>query len=283
MFSPRDLRVVTPDFFDTAGMRVLRGRGIEPADRADAPLVVVVNEALAELMWPQADPVGRRISFGGPDGPWWEIVGVVNDVRLRGPERAMPAIYVAWEQRAWTWMAWMTLMVRADGDPSGLIVPVQQAFWEVDPQLPVRLAEPVPQLYARSRARNRFAMWLVVAFAGLAVVLGAIGLYGVLAYSVNQRRQEIGVRMALGAGNHKIARWVMWHGARLCGIGLLIGLAASLVLSRALGALLFGVSPVDPWTLAAIPVALGAVALVAGWLPARRAARTEPSIVLREG
>lgn len=281
LFDARDLRVVTDGFFDTMGMRVLAGRGFEPSDRADAPPVAVVNRTFADEAWPGQDPIGERIGFG-EDGRWFEVVGVVADVRHRDPREVHGAAYVAWAQRPWSWMNWLTLVVRTEGDPRALVRPIERAVWEIDDRVPIRLATPVADLYARSRARSRFATILLVTFAGLAVTLGAIGLYGVLAYSVGQRRKEIAVRMALGAGTERIARHVVRDGLALCLAGFAIGLALALALGRFVESLLYGVGARDPVTLLAIPLVLLAVGAVAAWLPARRAARTEPASVLRE-
>jgi len=281
MYEARDLRVVTPGYFETMGMRLLRGRPFRDTDDGDAPGVAIIGEALAEV-WQGEDPVGSRIALDA-DGPWFEVIGVVSDVRHRSPREALPAIYIPWSQRRWSWMTWMSLMVRADGDPRALVRPVRSVVWEIDPRLPVPIDTPVTSLYAESRAQNRFATVLLTAFAGLTVLLGAIGLYGVLSYAVGQRRQEIGVRMALGAGEGRIARWVMWDGLRLCGMGLVLGLGAAMFLGRALRTLLYGVGLLDPITIVGVPLILACVTAVAGWVPARRAARTEPSIVLREG
>jgi hypothetical protein len=221
------------------------------------------------------------LSFEGHEGPWFEVVGLVNDVRHRDPRTAHAAAYVPWSQRQWWWMNWLTLVVRTDGDPRGLIRPIERAAWEIDDRIPIRLATPVAELYAGARARSRFATTLLVSFAGLAVLLGAIGLYGVLAYTVDQRRKEISVRMALGARADGIARWVVFDGIRLCGVGLAIGIGAALVLTRFVESLLFGVGTRDPITFTAIPLVLLGIAALASWIPARRAARTEPSSVLR--
>jgi len=277
----RDLRVVTPEYFDTMGMRILAGRGFTASDHAEAVLVAVVDESWAAETWPGADPVGQRISFEGHDGPWFEVVGLVNDVRHRDPRAAHAAVYVPWSQRQWWWMNWLTLLVRTDGDPRALIRPIQAVTWEIDDRIPIRLATPVAELYAGARARSRFATTLLISFAGLAVLLGAIGLYGVLAYTVHQRRKEISVRMALGARANGIARRVVFDGIRLCGVGLAVGLGASLVLTRFVESLLYGVGTRDPITFAAIPLLLLGIAALASWIPARRAARTEPSSVLR--
>ena len=205
------------------------------------------------------------------------------DTRHRGAMPAEPALYVPFDQRAWSWMSWQTLLLRTS---EGMEVPrgaVDEAIWSLDASLVAERFAPVPDLYAESRARSRFAAQLMVAFAGVALLLGAVGLYGVLAYGVARRRIEIGVRMALGAGKGAIARLVLYRGLALAAVGLSLGVGTALLATRALESLLFGVPPRDPWTFAAVPCLLLAVAALAAWLPARRAADTEPARVLREG
>jgi len=283
MYAARDVRAVTPGYFETMRIALRAGRAFAETDRADAPWVAVLGESLAQEVWRGGDPIGERISFRGPEGPWYEVVGVVADVRHRSPREALPAIYIPWEQRSWPWMSWLALVVRTDGDPRALVRPIEEAVWALDGRIPIPLDTPVASLYARSRAQSRFATALLVSFAALALLLGAIGLYGLLSYTVSQRRQEIGIRVALGAGKGRIARWVLWDGLRLCAVGIAIGLAASLGLARFLDSLLFGVSARDLPTLGSVAGLLLSVAVVAAWRPAHRAARTPPASVLREG
>lgn len=180
-------------------------------------------------------------------------------------------------------MSWLALMVRTDGDPRALVRPIEEAVWSFDDRVPIPTNTPAAALYAESRAQSRFATVLLLSFAGLTVLLAAIGLYGILSYTVSQRRQEIGVRVALGAGAARIARGVVWDGLRLCGLGLALGLAAALVLGRAAESLLYGVDARDLPTLAGVALVLLCAAAIAAWRPASRAARTEPASVLREG
>ncbi|MDX1577322.1 MAG: ABC transporter permease [Gemmatimonadota bacterium] len=283
MEDPVQLRAVTPGSFETVRQPVLAGRPFAEADGDGAPAVAIVNASLADRHWPGTSPVGDRMSTEGPEGPWYRIVGVVADTRHRGAMPAEPALYVPFDQRAWSWMSWQTLLLRTS---EGMEVPrgaVDEAIWSLDASLVAERFAPVPDLYAESRARSRFAAQLMVAFAGVALLLGAVGLYGVLAYGVARRRIEIGVRMALGAGKGAIARLVLYRGLALAAVGLSLGVGTALLATRALESLLFGVPPRDPWTFAAVPCLLLAVAALAAWLPARRAADTEPARVLREG
>jgi len=275
------LRAVTPDYFDALRHPLIRGRVLDATDRDGSPGVVVINEALAALHWPGDDPIGGRISTSSQEGPWLEIVGVVADTRHRGSAEAEPAFYLPFAQKPWTWLRWQSFMIRADSPPSREAV--QAAVWAFDRSLVLERFERVVDLYADSRARSRFAMQLMVSFAGLALLLGAIGLYGVLAYSVSQRRQEIGIRMAMGAGSGAVASMVMRNGLSLAAAGLALGVGAALVTTRFLEDLLFGVETRDALTFVTIPLVLIAVAAIASWIPARRAAGTEPAIVLREG
>ncbi|MCG8467145.1 MAG: ABC transporter permease [Gemmatimonadetes bacterium] len=275
------LRAVTPGYFETMRQPVIRGRVFGREDATDAAGTIVVNERLATLHWSGRDPIGHRISTVGPEGPWREIVGVVADTRHRGAAEPEPVFYIPYAQKDWDWMTWQTFLIRSARPPARAAV--EQALWSYDRSLVLERFEPVVGLYAESRARNRFAMQLMATFAGLALLLGAVGLYGVLAYSVSQRRREIGVRMALGAGRPDIAGLVLRNGLALVGSGLAIGLGAALVGTRFLETLLFGVPPRDAATFTIVPIALLLVATLACWLPARRAARTEPAVVLREG
>lgn len=284
MQEPVSLQAVTPAYFRTLEIPVHRGRGFEPDDRTGAPAVAVVTRSLARRYWPDGDAVGRRIGFVGPEGPWHEIVGVVGDARVWGPDRPAPeTIYIPYAQRAWWWMSWMGLLVRTDGQVEGLARLVEREVWRLDDRLPVRRFATVPELYAESTARRRFAASLLVGFALAALLLGSVGVYGVLAYSVARRRREIGIRMALGAPARSVAGAVLKEGLGLVAAGVVIGLAGALALTRFLRSLLFEVEPVDPLTFATVAAVLLAVAALAAWVPARTATRIEPARTLREG
>ncbi len=275
------LRVVTPDYFEAMRQPVVLGRSIERTDDTESARVAVINEALAALHWPGRSPIGERISTASQEGPWLEIVGVVADTRHLGPTEAEPVFFIPYAQKPWNWMGWQTFMIRADSPPSREAV--ESVLWEFDRSLVLERFTRVEDLYADSRATRRFAMQLMVTFAGLALLLGAIGLYGVLAYSVGQRRQEIGVRMALGADRGEIIGLVMRNGLVLAAGGLVIGVVAALLATRFLESLLFGVETRDALTFVTIPFVLLAVAALSSWIPARRAGGTEPATVLRQG
>lgn len=279
------VRAVTAGYFATMGIPIERGRVFDGRDRAGSPRVAVINRALAQRSWPDADPVGQRISFEGPSGPeWWEVVGVVGDVKNRGADvPPQPAIYLPQAQKGWDWMSWLTVVARTDGDPTVLAAPFRDAVWRLDDRLPIQRLTTMDEVYAESNARRRFAATLVGAFGALALVLGLTGVYGVLSYSVGERRREFGVRMALGAGRPAIAASVVRRGLHLALIGAGIGVAAALWLSRYLRSLLFAVAPTDALTFLGVPVLVLLVAALAAYLPALRATRIDPAEALRAG
>lgn len=279
------LRAVTPGYFRTMGIPLIRGRTIEETDRRGAPPVVVINETLARKHWPNSNPIGERISFEGPgQGPWFEIVGVVGDTRHYGlDEPVRHALYIAHAQKPWPWLTWLTLTVRAagGGDPSALAPAVRSAISELDDALPPQRVATVNELYAASAARRRFAMSLTSAFAAIALALGTLGIYGVLSYAVAQRRREIGLRMALGADSGSVRRLVLRQGLATTAIGIAAGLAAAFAATRLMSSLLYGVSATDPATFAAVALLLTAVAVLASSIPARGATKVDPMTVLR--
>ncbi|MEX0891255.1 MAG: FtsX-like permease family protein, partial [Gemmatimonadota bacterium] len=281
-----NLRVVLPGYFETMGIPVLRGRGFMPQDRAGTTPVLIVNETLARKHWPDGGAVGALVSFAGPDeGPWWEIVGVVGDTRLASAAEApIPAIYMPHAQRTWAWMSWLSLVVRTDPnvDPGGLGGAIRSVLRELDPDVPLHSLEPVEGLYEDSLAPRRFATLLLGSFAAFAMLLGAIGLYGVVSYNVAQRHRELGIRKALGAREGALVRLVLAQGLRVAVLGMALGAILALTGTRLVHSLLYGVSATDPLTYAAVSGLLLAVVLGASLVPALRAARTDPARVLRE-
>lgn len=279
--------VATPDYFRTMGIPLLDGRGLEPTDDADAPPVAVVTEALARRQWPGESPVGQRVRFvddqdsdrRADDARWIEIVGVVGHVRHDGLDRdPRPELFLPHEQ---TSMGSMTFVARTDRDPAVLLEPMRQAIWALDPLQTVYRSATLDELVSNSVAGRRFNLWLLGSFAAIALILAAVGIYGVVSYSARARAHEFGVRMALGARARDVVREAMARGIRLAVVGVGLGLVGALGLTRALRGLLYGVSAVDPLTFAAVALLLLAVTLGATWLPARRATRVDPALSLR--
>lgn len=283
-FDPEPLAFVPPGFFEALGAPLLRGRTFDTRDRDDAPPVTVVSEMLARKYWPDVDPVGQRIAFR-PGEPWMEVVGVVGDLAMGPADQDMtPAFYLPTAQRRDNWLTWSIVLVRAQGgrDPATLAPGVVAALAEIDAALPPNRVATLDQLYAESVAPRRFAMVLLGAFAVAAVGLGLIGLYGVLATTVAQRRQEIAVRVALGASRQAVVGMVLRQAFGYTALGIGIGAVAAGLLTRLLGGLLFGVSPLDPVSFGLGAMLLGVAALGASLIPARRAASVAPIRALRE-
>jgi predicted permease len=282
---PVPLQAVTTGYFETMRIPVRRGRPFTADDRRDSPPVVVINEALARLHWPGGDAVGQRFSFRPGQLPWLEIVGVVGDTRDDGLDQAAPpTIYVPFAQKpdTWRWMSWQTLVVRADRDPVALVPAIRDLIRSMDPSLPVLEATPVASWFAQQGAARRFAMQLIGGFAAIAALLVAIGVYGVLSYTVSARRREIGIRAALGASRPRLVGAVVRTTLVFAVGGLAVGAMLAIGAAGLLGTLLYGVEPTDPWTYVVIGTALLALASVAAWIPARRALSISPLTALRD-
>jgi predicted permease len=274
------IRLVAGREFTEAEM-VEEGRqrqGVEPA----GPPPIIVSERLVDRFWPGQDPIGKRMKFGAPDStaPWMRIVGVARETKMRSlPENDTtdPDVFQPFRPQVRTF----SVMLRTAVPPETLVETVRRAIRGVEPGATVFNAATMEERVSRQMARPRFVSWLMGAFAGLALLLAAIGVYGVLAQQVARRTQEIGIRMALGAGAGEILRLVMRRGLGLVGLGLAIGAAGALAMTRLLQTLLFGVSQTDPVTFGGVMAVLGTVALVATWIPARRAMRVDPLVALR--
>lgn len=277
-------RIAGSNYFQTMGIGLLRGRLFNDLDRADSKPVVIVNERFVEHFFPGENPIGKRIQPGlsvtEGDGPMREIIGVVANVKHQSLEKDFtPEMYVPAAQFPFSFF---TLVVRSNtSDPATLTNSVRTVLSRVDPDVPLARVKMFDDYLGRSLARPRFNALLLSIFAGVALVLTAIGIYGVMAYNVAQRRQEIGIRMALGAQKSDVLRMVVGGGMKLTALGVLIGIVATLGLTRLLGTLLYGVGSFDGLTFAAVALILAAIALLACWLPARRAAGTNPMIALR--
>lgn len=275
-------RVVSPDYFRAMGINLLQGRGLSDADKADSPAVIVIGETMARRFWPGEDPIGKRITPGSPDSPdnWLTVVGVVNDVRqFELTAEPRPQMYLSYQQAGF--FAPRHLVVRTDIDPLSLATTVRRTVWEIDKDQPVSNIRTMDEVLSESIERQRFSMLLLAIFATVALVLAAVGIYGVTSYSVAQRTHEIGIRVALGAQRRDVLKLAVEEGLKLVLVGVVLGLTAAFVLTRVMSSLLFGVSATDPLTYASISILLIAVAAFASYLPARRAARVDPLIALR--
>ena len=282
-----DWQVVTPGYFQAMGMRLLRGRAIEDTDLEASPGVVVINETLAKKYWPADDPIGKRFTLGGGAGPGMvTIVGIVADVRQSSlaatPEAEM---YLAHTQfRFWGGggiLSSLSLVLRTTGEPSALSRVVRGEIASVDPQLPVGEFRTMEQVRGESVSQPRFLMFLFSTFSVVALAIAVIGIYGVIAYGVVQRRKEIGIRVALGARPSSVAAMVVRQGVVLAGAGIVVGLVLAFALTRFLAGFLFAVTPTDPITMVVVVASLGVAALLASFIPARRATRADPVAVLR--
>jgi len=271
--------VVSTDYFQTLGIPLEAGRGFDELDRAGTGPVAVVNQAFVRQYFPGQNPIGKHVGRRTPPGAWSEIVGVVGNVRQLGPsQNASPEVYTAFQQEPG---GDVNLALRAGQDPLALVAAVKAAVQAVDPAQPVYDIATMDQRLSESMAPQRFNALLVGVFALAALGLAGVGIFGVLAYSVARRTSEIGVRIALGASRAQVMKLVVGEGLRLCALGVVLGLAGSIPLTRLLRGVLFGVGPSDPVTLAAASAALALVALLACYIPARRALLVDPISALR--
>jgi putative ABC transport system permease protein len=285
-----DQRAATPGYFQALQIPLVRGRMLNDADNAGAPLVAVVDTSFAHRFWPHGDAIGQRVAVDTipnvtPAAPRWRtIVGVVGHVKhysldVEGREQIYTphgqpqfGIYVPRD---------MTLALRTSLNPASITNAIREQIFAIDKDLPLYKIATMDQLVSNSVAQPRLNLSLLVAFAALALVLAAVGVYGVMAYAVTQRTQEFGIRMALGASPADVLKQVFLEGGRLAALGLVLGLAAALVLTRLMASLLFGVKPSDPVTLGVAAALLASVALAACYIPARRATRVDPIVALR--
>jgi putative ABC transport system permease protein len=274
------LSAVSPDYFRTLGIGLRRGRGFEARDDATAPPVAVVSRTLARSFWGEADPIGKRIRFGPPDHPWVTVVGEAADVRREDLATAPKAeLYLPYLQQP---SPFGFLALRTRGDPAAQTAAVRREVHALDAQLPVFDISTLEQRLAASVAARRFGLLLLGTFAALALILAAVGLSGVVAYSVAERTREIGVRMALGAGRGDVLSLIVGKGLLMVAAGIVVGIPAALGLSRFLAGALYGIAANDPLTYVAIPVVLLAASYLAAYLPARRATQVDPVVVLRQ-
>ena len=274
---------VSSGYFEALGIPLLAGRNFAETDRADKPPVVIINETFARRYFPHESPVGKRMKTGGaerPDNPWMEIVGVVGDVIYGGlDEPAEPAYYEHYQQTPWTETY---IVLRSSSDPRSLATSLRQAVWSLDKDLPLANVNTMEDLLSESVARPRFRTFVFLVLGTLAILLAVTGIYGVISYLVSQRTREIGIRVALGAQRQTVVNLIIRQGMSLALLGAVIGLIAAFALTRWMKGLLYGVAATDPLTFASITILLLLISLAACWIPARRAAKVDPLVALRD-
>ncbi|HSE36069.1 MAG TPA: ABC transporter permease, partial [Blastocatellia bacterium] len=271
-------RSVSPGYFGALGIRLIKGRDFSDRDNSDAPKVAVINSDLARIHFPDEDPIGKRITFDDGES-WISIAGVIDDVKQLGLDSsAQPEVYFPYQQAA---HPSMSIVVRTASNPLSLVPAMKSQIQEIDKDLPIADVKTMGQLLSESVSGRRFNMLLLTVFAVVALVLAAVGIYGVMSYSVSHRTHEIGIRMALGAQTSEVLKLVVRQGMFLTLAGLAAGIVASLLLTQLMTSMLFGVTATDPLTFAAVSVLLAGVALGACLVPARRAAKVDPIVALR--
>jgi putative ABC transport system permease protein len=279
-FHSADIRVITPEYLQTMGIPLLRGRVFDERDTKGAPPVGLINEAAARDVFGSEDPIGKYVTNFGPDDETLQIVGVIGNVRHLALETSPRSeLYQPLGQGKWPRMFFAVRTVTSN--PLSLIPAVQNVVRSIDPNVALGSPRTMQDTVARSLVKRKFTMTLLTIFAGLAVVLASIGLYGVMSYTVSQRTREIGIRMAVGAQRVDVLKLIVRQGMMLTGLGLLLGLAASFALTRLLSTMLYGVSATDMVTFVAVSTLLLLVAFLACWIPARRASGVDPTVALR--
>jgi predicted permease len=290
LISPFNSRV-TPGYFEAMNVPLIRGRFFTASDDDQAPKVIIVDDRLAKRFWGSADPIGRRLwqpdaaseleDGPGPKSKFFTVVGVVGSVTTTGITEKAPVgtYYFAMAQDA---ARTVTLVARTAGRPEALVGAIRRELASIDPELPFYGVRPMQERVEASLLNRRTPMMLATLFGGIALLLAAVGLYGVLTYQVSQRRREIGIRMALGSGSGEIFTMVVREGLVLVGVGLVAGLGGAFAIRRVLEAQLFGVGAMDPAVMSLVALVLGIVALAACAVPARRASRIDPLITLAE-
>jgi predicted permease len=273
-------RVCTPDYFQTMGISLLKGRGFTEQDKAGGPPVLIINETMARKHWPNGDAIGKRIRFYGPveQRPWIEIVGVVNDVKHELNIPTTPEFYLPHAQDSWNSMI---VVARTTSEPAAMSGVIKQQVWAIDKDQPVFDVRTMEEVRSISVALYSFSSVTLGIFAGVALLLASVGIYGVMAFAVTQRTHEIGVRMALGAKAFDVLKLVVVHGMKLALIGVVIGLAGAWALTGFMKTLLFGVEATDVFTFSVVSLCLLIAALLACYIPARRATKVDPLVALR--
>jgi len=274
-----DVRVVANHYLKTTGVTLLKGRLFNEREKSDAKDKVVVNESMARRQWPNEDPLGKRVKISWNEEVEDEVIGVVSDVRLTSLENE-PRDTIYWPYARSPYST-MTIAIRASGDPRSIVPPVLSIVREQDPQLAVGAVTTMDEVISNSMAQRRLTMLVLAIFAGAALLLAAVGIYGVLSYSVTERTQEIGIRMALGAEQSAVLRMIVGQALGLAAVGIAIGGGAAFLLTRLMTGMLFNVKHGDPITFVTVAVMLAGVAAVASYVPGRRATRVDPVIALR--
>ncbi|HEV2350546.1 MAG TPA: ABC transporter permease [Terriglobia bacterium] len=275
--------IILGNYLQTMGIPLLRGRYFTEQDKIDSTPVLIVSESLARRYWPNQDPIGKRLKWGPPasSDPWLTIVGVVGDVKQGALDaETLPHTFEPYAQHHGGPSS-LNVALRAAGNPASLASALRATVWGIDRQLAVAQLRTMDQVMSESTAPRRFNLLLLAAFATVAIVLATIGIYGVIANSVAQRTHEIGIRMALGAQHQDVMRLVVGQGARLAGAGVILGILGALAMTRSMRSFLFGVRPTDPVTFAGVVLLLGSVAILASYIPARRATKVDPMVALR--
>jgi putative ABC transport system permease protein len=277
-----DFRMATPGYFETLGIPLTRGRVFAATDTVESTKVAVIDEEMARSYWPDGDPLGKRFRISGPnntDAPLWTVVGIVGNVRHSGLHvQARPQMYVPHTQRSSSILA---IALRTRRDPEALISAARAAVREVDPDQPISVIRTMDDVVSASVAGRRFNMVLLGVLAGLALVLSAIGIYGVTSYSVSQRTREMGLRMALGANRGQVLGMVVAEAGKLAAVGVACGLVLAFAATRVMASLLFGIQPTDPVTFAVVSMGLALIAMLAAYLPGRRATAVDPMAAMR--
>jgi len=287
--------MVTPGYFAAMRLPLIRGRDVAEADNVTAPGVVIINERAAHEYWPGEDPIGKRISFDSDKAnppTWLTVIGVAKDAKQYDwAGEAFPETYLAAFQNhdflgdsgleAASHVSYITLVARTSGDPAALAPSMKEAAWSFDRNLAISQVVTMDGVVAEANAQPRFEMLLLTIFAAVALVLATVGIYGVISYSASRRTHEIGVRMSLGATRLDVLLLVVRQGVWLAVAGSVTGIFGALLLSRLMAKLLYGVKPIDPATFVAVAAGLGLVAMLACYLPARRAMRIDPMVALR--
>jgi predicted permease len=279
---------VSPDYFRALGIPLIKGRFFSPSDRVEGekdPMIVIINESMAKQYFGGKDPIGGRIQTGDPDprSPWETIVGVVGDVKYSGLDSGPePTIYVPYNENGWVgWSRAMYLVVRSSGNAQQIVPAIRAQLATMDDTLPLARVRTMDELLDESLLQQRFRTWLISGFAALALLLSAIGIYALISYSVSQRTREIGVRVALGAQPSNVLGMVLNEGLKLLLFGLLLGWIGALGATRVMRSLLYSTSATDAVSFVATSVTLIVVALLACYIPARRATKVDPMVALR--